>query len=322
MKQTIFCIILLIKCIIVPAQNIGIGTTNPDASAALHLKSISKGLLAPSMNSSQRLNISTPADGLIVYDNYLKRLYQYQGGIWRYFLNNGQWSQASTRNFVFNNTDSIGIGTSAPVERLHVAGNIFATGDILTQGDITMNNSTGKLQFQNAADNKAYIQLSGDNIRMGTNDGNSTGNMIIRMNGTDRVFVDEIGRLGIGKSNPAARVDVEGDVNVAGNLLNISNTGYSPLQPLAYGSVFYSFFTETINYTGTPNCTVTYISSTGRYKVTCAGVTENSVIKANSALPNIRVTAIPHNGFFYVSGRDFSTFLDEFDFFRFIVYDP
>lgn len=48
-------------------QNIGIGTSNPNASAQLDVNSTSKGLLPPRMTYAQRNAITNPAQGLIVY---------------------------------------------------------------------------------------------------------------------------------------------------------------------------------------------------------------------------------------------------------------
>ena len=49
-------------------QNVGIGTTTPDASAILDLTATDKGLLVPRLTTTQRNAISTPANGLLVYD--------------------------------------------------------------------------------------------------------------------------------------------------------------------------------------------------------------------------------------------------------------
>ena len=48
-------------------QNIGIGTTTPDASAILHIASTTKGLLIPRMTFAQRTAVAQPATGLIIY---------------------------------------------------------------------------------------------------------------------------------------------------------------------------------------------------------------------------------------------------------------
>ena len=50
--------------------------------------------------------------------------------------------------------------------------------------------STGFISNPNK---KAFIQLSGDNLRIGTNSENTNGKFIVRTGGEDRVFVDESG---------------------------------------------------------------------------------------------------------------------------------
>lgn len=46
---------------------VGIGTTNPDVSSILDVKSTSKGFLPPRMTQSNRDGIATPANGLLIY---------------------------------------------------------------------------------------------------------------------------------------------------------------------------------------------------------------------------------------------------------------
>ena len=62
------------------AQNVGIGTAAPDASAALDIVSTTKGLLAPRMTSTQRLAIVSPAVGLLVYQTDAAAGYFYNAG--------------------------------------------------------------------------------------------------------------------------------------------------------------------------------------------------------------------------------------------------
>ena len=49
------------------AQNVGIGTTSPAASAQLDVSSTTKGFLSPRMTAAQRNAISSPTNGLLVY---------------------------------------------------------------------------------------------------------------------------------------------------------------------------------------------------------------------------------------------------------------
>ncbi len=74
-----FLLIAFIAITSTSAQNnIGIGTTTPDSTAILDVKSNSKGLLIPRMTSTQRLNIQNPADGLLVYQtDTLQGVYTY-----------------------------------------------------------------------------------------------------------------------------------------------------------------------------------------------------------------------------------------------------
>lgn len=72
------------------AQNIfptsgaaGIGTTMPNASSLLEIKSTTKGLLIPRMSAKQRGAISKPAEGLMVYQtDGTKGFYFYNGTAW------------------------------------------------------------------------------------------------------------------------------------------------------------------------------------------------------------------------------------------------
>lgn len=60
----------------------GIGTTTPDNSSMLDIRSTSKGFLAPRMTTAQRNAIVSPANGLVVYDTDLSLLYFYNGTAW------------------------------------------------------------------------------------------------------------------------------------------------------------------------------------------------------------------------------------------------
>lgn len=51
-----------------PSGNVGIGINAPDASALLHLESITKGFLPPRMSQGDIYNIVSPANGLVVFN--------------------------------------------------------------------------------------------------------------------------------------------------------------------------------------------------------------------------------------------------------------
>lgn len=75
------------------AQNVGIGTTTPDPSAKLDIQSSNSGLLIPRLTETQKNNISSPANGLLIYQtDGVSGFYYYDGSIWKTF------SGASTYN--------------------------------------------------------------------------------------------------------------------------------------------------------------------------------------------------------------------------------
>ena len=80
MKKILLCAVFIAASFTSIAQ-VGIGTANPDASAALEIESTTKGLLLPRMMLGQINAITSPAEGLMVYCLDCKT----KG----YFVNNG-----------------------------------------------------------------------------------------------------------------------------------------------------------------------------------------------------------------------------------------
>lgn len=85
MKSFIFCAvsILLLTINKAIAQNVGIGTSTPDASAQLDISSTNKGLLPPRLTTEQRNAINNPANGLIIYNTSTYTLEIYGPGGWQ-----------------------------------------------------------------------------------------------------------------------------------------------------------------------------------------------------------------------------------------------
>ena len=79
--KKLFTLIVLIACAGLHAQ-VGIGTTNPDGSAALDVTATDKGMLVPRLTTKQRLAISSPATGLLVYDTTVQGFQFYNGSTW------------------------------------------------------------------------------------------------------------------------------------------------------------------------------------------------------------------------------------------------
>jgi hypothetical protein len=88
--------------------SIGVGTTSPNASAALDVSSTSKGVLLPTMTQTQRNAIATPATGLLVFqtDN-TPGFYYYNGTAWVAIAGSGGASSSggSDSNTLIYTTD-------------------------------------------------------------------------------------------------------------------------------------------------------------------------------------------------------------------------
>lgn len=80
----LFCLLFSFCFSFSQAQNnVGINTTSPEASAALDVTSTSQGVLVPRMSQGQRNLISSPATGLLIYQNdNTPGFYFYNGTAW------------------------------------------------------------------------------------------------------------------------------------------------------------------------------------------------------------------------------------------------
>jgi len=68
MKKASAILVFLAITIASMAQNVGIGTTTPAASAQLDVSSTTKGFLPPRMTTTERNAITTPATGLVIFN--------------------------------------------------------------------------------------------------------------------------------------------------------------------------------------------------------------------------------------------------------------
>ncbi len=70
---------LFLGRILIAQNNVGIGTTTPNPASILEMQSTNQGVLVPRMNTVQRMAISSPVDGLMVYDTNIGCFYFYNG---------------------------------------------------------------------------------------------------------------------------------------------------------------------------------------------------------------------------------------------------
>lgn len=259
MKKTcLFLSVMLCFVVVAMAQSgsVGIGTTTPNASAAIDIQSTDKGILIPRMTTVQRNAISNPATGLLVFDNST-------GSFW--FSNSGNWVElVDTLNSVWKRngnhihagvSGNIGIGTSSPSYNLH----IDRANASLGFTDTDDNTFSGSI----TADSTDLVMISARAILGGT-----PGNLLLQTSSGLAVG----GRVGIGTSNPTTKLDVGGSIRFNGKL-NSSLTGTANLAPIAYGRI---------------DADGTIISGTGNFSVSFTDTPEPKY--------TITVPSVPANG--------------------------
>ena len=145
MFRQIFLIAGLLFSLQLTAQT-GIGTTAPNVSAKLEIASTDKGLLIPRMTSTQRGNITSPANGLLVYQT---------DGVIGFYVNTGTSAVPAWTRI---NTDWVKTGNDIA----YTAGNVSTTGT-LTGGNSSTSSISGFGANINSQSGTTYTILATDN---------------------------------------------------------------------------------------------------------------------------------------------------------------
>ncbi len=208
------------------------------------------------------------------------------------------WKSSSTRKWIYNTSDSIGIGTSTPDSRLEVIGNVKTSGRIDARGVVEAAglSSSGVLYINKTSllegDVTAHsdLSVSGDvTTNSGITINNSGATMQLTTSGINKGFFQIAGdnvRTGtnsgnengkfIIRNNGADRIAIEAD----GKLTTPATGDNNSMIPLCYGVVS----DQGVLKRGTANVTVTKVAAAGllgdHYQISCPGITSNSIIIA------------------------------------------
>ncbi|SMF96083.1 hypothetical protein SAMN02949497_3466 [Methylomagnum ishizawai] len=196
-------------------SSLGVGTTTPDASAALEIASTTKGLLPPRMTTAQRTAIATPATGLVVYDTDLSALQLYNGSAWA------------------------GLGGTSGVTSINVSSPLTKTGSStaptiglgtvgVTNGGTGATSLTGYVKGNGSGAMTATTSISGSDVsgNISGNAANVTGTVAVTHGGTGATsLTGYVKGNGSGAMTAAASIpgsDVSG--NISGNAANVTGT--------------------------------------------------------------------------------------------------
>ena len=139
-------------------------------------------------------------------------------------------------------TGQVGIGTADPANRLSVAGDVDLSGSLgigttgpavplHVMGEIRSDGPAGGVLSARNPDNPAAfaaLSWSNDNARIkigGTGSGSGNGLDIVDPNDTRLLTITGQGRVGIGTTDPASELSVNGDIEVSGSRLHVGSDG-------------------------------------------------------------------------------------------------
>jgi hypothetical protein len=240
--------------------NVGIGTNSPSAllevngtgTLAVIRAYATTGVPSLKLESSSGLPYLQFQSGSIVQDTGggNLRLRAATGGI-LVFDTNG-----ANERMRIDSAGNLGLGTSAPTQALHVAGNARITGALYdsanspgTAGQVLTSTATGTA-WQNAATALGGTLFAqggnsfGATATLGTND---AFNLVFRTNSVERMRLDTSGNLGLGSTSPSTKLHLAGapatfDSVKAQLVLENNTTAYnaSPVSGLAFVNLYTS----------------------------------------------------------------------------------
>ncbi len=267
---------------------IGTNPGNKAASAVLELESTTKGFLLPRMTAAQMNAISSPANGLAVYNTDLQCTFLYRGSSWVSLCDsatNGLTKSGSVISLGGALTGATTI-TATNTNTLAISG---LQGGAATDSIMTLDGATGVLRRRTVTDvleNSGNVWLVGGNTLTGTGTvgSNSNHDFGIETNGTTRLTFTSAGAItqtGTGQVTLTGNVDATNGLDVtnaqltanAGSTLtgttNINATGAGATNIGNASSTTTVVGPTNVNTTGTSATTIGNASSI----VTVAGTT-------------------------------------------------
>ncbi|QIE60645.1 hypothetical protein G5B37_14055 [Rasiella rasia] len=166
------------------STNVGIGTSSPNSSSVLDLTATDRGFLVPRMSSAQRIGITTPVRGLLVYQlNAPAGFYYYNGSNWNRittgadvdhdFYEAGSTTAPDDINDDIYTMGNVAIGKNTADTPLEVERNFENT--LVEFNNLTLQNGDGSFVNRAHVANTSINAVAFSNILTSTTAGSRTG---------------------------------------------------------------------------------------------------------------------------------------------------
>lgn len=137
------------------------------------------------------------------------------GGLDRIFVNSAGFTKIPGSTGILGR---LGLGIETPSAKLDI--NAMNTNDPV----MILNDESPTILLRNAGVDKGFLQVAGDDIKIGNPFSNATGKFIVRTGGLDRVFVDNNGNMSIGSSQVAGGYKLSVDGKIIAEEMRIQNS--------------------------------------------------------------------------------------------------
>jgi hypothetical protein len=165
--RKIYILLLIVICQYSFGQNnVGIGIATPNPSAILDLTSASQGFLAPRMAAAQRLAISAPATGLMVFDTDTGCVFFYTGLSWKNLCVSTSAGGYNDSIF-FNPVGTVSVQDGGGV-RTSVLGGWLSNGNTGTTAGVNFAGTTDAQDFVLKSNNTEVMRAT-TNVAVGIN---------------------------------------------------------------------------------------------------------------------------------------------------------
>jgi hypothetical protein len=183
-----------------PGGNVGIGTTEPSAKLHVNGNLLLSGYMQCTSGTFV-MGSGTTSNNSIAWVEFYSGILTMAGKSLT-FRSNSTESSLGEVGMTLTADGKIGIGTTSPSEKLHVGGNAIVSGK-LAIGTTFPTTSTTNIDLV-IGDNDTGLKQEED------------GKLAIYTDNVERVRIDNKGNVGIGTTNPSAKLDVHGDFYIKG----------------------------------------------------------------------------------------------------------